>query len=165
MKRIYILHVGNLKEKYYTEAVLEYEKRLQGFCRIENIFIKEEAMPENPSEAQIRAAVNKEGGRIRDTLNSIGKQRIYKIALCIEGKRMSSEKFASSICADELWNAYSGVAFIIGGSCGLSEEVKHICEQQLSFSEMTFPHRLMRVILLEQIYRGFSINAGNPYHK
>lgn len=151
-----IIHVGDLKEDYYAEAVKEYEKRLCRFCRVKNVEIKEEKLPDKPSDGAIKAALEAEGKKITDAMP----ERSYKIALCVEGKQLSSEELAAVI-----ENAKKDITFIIGSSHGLSEQVKSVCDLRLSVSKMTFPHRLMRVILAEQIYRAFSINAGSSYHK
>ena len=151
-----IIHVGNLKEKYYADAVAEYEKRLLRYCKIRNIEIKEARLPQSPSEAEIAAALDSEGRRIIELLP----EKSYKIALCVEGKELSSPELAGVISG-----AARDVTFIIGSSYGLSENVKKACDLRLSFSKMTFPHRLMRVILAEQIYRAFSITACAEYHK
>lgn len=160
MLRLHIVHVGTIKEKYLTEAVAEYEKRLSAYCTVENISIKEERLSDKPSAAEIGTALKKEGERILAALPP----RAYTIALCVEGKQLSSEKFSeqlSSVAND----GFSDICLIIGGSDGLSDEVKHACRMRLSVSEMTFPHQLMRVILLEQLYRAFNIAAGGKYHK
>lgn len=151
-----IIHVGDLKEEYYAKAVKEYEKRLCRFCRVKNTEIKEEKLPQSPSESEINAALEAEGKKILSAIP----ERSCKIALCVEGKQLSSEELAAVI-----ENAEKDVTFIIGSSHGLSEQVKAASDLRLSISKMTFPHRLMRVILAEQIYRAFSINAGKSYHK
>ncbi len=151
-----IIHVGNLKEKYYAEAVAEYEKRLLRYCKIRNIEIKEARLSPSPSEAEISAALDTEGRRIIEFLP----EKSYKIALCVEAKELSSPELAKVISG-----AAKDVTFVIGSSYGLSESVKKACDLRLSFSKMTFPHRLMRVILAEQIYRAFSIIACAEYHK
>ena len=151
-----VIHVGNLKESYYREAVAEYEKRLSRFCRVKNIEIKEEKTPDQPNKNEISETLEAEGKRILSALP----ERSYKIALCVEGKQYSSEQLAATI-----EKCQSDVTFIIGGSYGLSDEVKKACDERISVSKMTFPHRLMRVILAEQIYRAFMINSGGEYHK
>lgn len=160
MLRVHIVHVGTIKEKYLTDAVDEYEKRLSAYCTVDNISIKEERLSDKPSAAEIATAVKREGDRILAALPT----RSFNIALCVEGKQLSSEKFSQrlSSIANE---GFSDVCLIIGGSNGLSDEVKRTCSMRLSISEMTFPHQLMRVILLEQLYRGFNIAAGGKYHK
>ena len=151
-----VIHVGNLKEKYYAEAVAAYEKRLLRYCNVRNVEIKEARLSPSPSDAEIAAALEAEGKRILEFLPG----KSYKIALCVEGKQLSSPELA-----DVISNAARDVTFIIGSSYGLSENVKKACDLHLSFSKMTFPHRLMRVILAEQIYRAFSIIACAEYHK
>lgn len=151
-----IIHAGDLKEEYYADAVKEYEKRLSRFCRIKNTEIKEEKLPQTPSAREISAALEAEGKKIIAAIP----ERSYKIALCVEGKQLSSEELAAVIDG-----AGKDLTFIIGSSFGLSDEVKKAADLRLSISKMTFPHRLMRVILAEQIYRAFSINANSSYHK
>jgi len=160
MLRVHIVHVGTIKEKYLTDAVAEYEKRLSAYCSLDNISVREERLPEKPSAAETAAAIKKEGERILAALP----QRAYNIALCVEGKQLSSEKFSEKLMsvANE---GISDICLIIGGSDGLSDEVKNACRMRLSISEMTFPHQLMRVILLEQLYRAFNIAFGGKYHK
>ncbi len=160
MLHIHIVHVGTIKEKYLTDAVKEYEKRLSAYCSIDNIAVKEERLSDKPSPAEICAAVKREGERILAALP----QRAYNIALCVEGKQLSSEKFSERICSVAS-EGFSDICLIIGGSDGLWDEVKSACRMRLSISEMTFPHQLMRVILLEQLYRAFNIAAGGKYHK
>ena len=151
-----VIHVGDLKEKYYEQAVAEYEKRLSRFCRLKNVEIKEAYLPGSPTDGEIKAALDAEGRRITEAIPD----KSYKIALCVEGKALSSEQLAEAISL-----AARDITFIIGSSHGLSEDVKKLCDLRLSFSKMTFPHRLMRVMLAEQIYRAFTINAGTGYHK
>lgn len=151
-----VIHVGNLKEEYYAEAVKEYEKRLMRFCRVKNTKIKEEKLPQSPSAKEISAALEEEGKRILAQIPD----KTYKIVLCVEGKQLSSEELAKAAA-----DAKKDLTFIIGSSYGLSEQVKNAADLRLSISKMTFPHRLMRVILAEQIYRAFCINAVSSYHK
>ena len=151
-----VIHVGDLKEKYYRDAVEEYEKRISRFCRIKSVEIKEERLPDDPSEKQIGSALAAEGKRILQAIPG----RSFVTALCVEGKELSSPELSRIICGAE-----RDLAFIIGSSFGLSTEVKAAADLRLSVSPMTFPHRLMRVILAEQIYRAFSIAAGSAYHK
>ena len=145
MQKINIVCVGKIKEKFYSDAANEYLKRLSRFSKIEVREIAECKSLEEEAALILKAAK----GRI--------------IALCIEGKKYSSEEFAGYI--KELTDTGSECTFIIGSSCGLSDEVKNKANLKLSFSDMTFPHKLMRVILLEQIYRAFMINGGGEYHK
>lgn len=159
MTAVKIIAVGGLKEAFSREACAEYLKRLSAFCRAEVVEIKEAPLPERPSEEQIAAALDNEGARILAALP----QRSKKIALCVEGRQMPSEAFAALIA--ETAGEVGALSFVIGSSYGLSPKVKQACDVRLSFSEMTFPHQLMRVILLEQIYRGMMINSNRKYHK
>ena len=160
MLSIHILAVGKLKESYLREACQEYQKRLGAFCKLTITEIEEYKLPDRPSEAQIRAGMEEEGKRILAKLPSGS----YPIMLCIEGKQLPSEELAARM--EELSvQGTSTIAFVIGGSCGLSDSVKAAARMKLSMSKMTFPHQLARVMLLEQIYRAFSINAGTRYHK
>lgn len=158
--KIKLITVGKLKETYLKSAVAEYSKRLGRFSKIETIALADEKTPDRASEAENQQIIEKEGQRI---LQKIG-DRDYVIALAIEGKMLSSEELAEKIHHITL-SGYSTLTFVIGGSLGLSPAVKQRAQLQLSFSPMTFPHQLMRVILLEQIYRAFMINEGSPYHK
>ncbi len=160
MLKIHIVHVGTIKEKYLSDAVAEYEKRLGAYCQLNNISVKEEKLPDKPSAAEISAALKHEGERILAALPP----RAYNIALCVEGKQYPSERF-SELLMSAANDGFSDICLIIGGSDGLSDEVKKACRLRLSISEMTFPHQLMRVILLEQLYRAFNIAAGGKYHK
>ena len=160
MLRIHIVHVGTRKEKYLTDAVAEYEKRLGAYCAIDNISVREERLSDKPSQTEITAAITREGERILAALPP----RAFNIALCVEGKQMTSEAFSKKL-TDIATEGFSDICLIIGGSDGLSDEVKRSCRMRLSISEMTFPHQLMRVILLEQLYRAFNIAAGGKYHK
>ena len=153
---VVVIHVGDLKEEYYAAAVKEYEKRLSRFCRVKNTEIKEERLPQSPTDGEIASALEAEGKRILAAIP----EKSYKIALCVEGKQLSSEELAKVIS-----DAEKDITFIIGSSHGLSDKVKNAADLRLSISKMTFPHRLMRVILAEQIYRAFSINSGSGYHK
>ncbi len=157
---IHIICVGKLKEAYLKDACAEYEKRLSRFAKVKMTQIADEPIAERASRAEELAVMAKEGAKI---LSAIGAND-YVVTLCVEGKQMPSDIFASHIskCALE---GKSNLTFVIGGSLGLAEEVKKRSHLRLSFSEMTFPHQLMRVILLEQIYRAFKINAKESYHK
>ncbi len=157
---ISIIAVGKLKEKYFKEAVEEYSTRLSKYCRLEIIEVPDEKAPENLSPAQELIIIQKEGQGILRYV----KDDTYTIALDIQGKKLSSEGLADFI-NDLGMKGRSNIAFAIGGSLGLSEEVLKRADFKLSFSPMTFPHQLMRLILLEQIYRGFRIIKGEPYHK
>ena len=160
MQKVSIICVGKLKEKFYTEAAAEYVKRLGRFCKIEILELAEERLPEAPSPAQIEAALFKEGEAIKAKLPPSA----AIIAMCVEGKTMSSEALAK-LMAQGANQGQSHLVFLIGGSFGLHPSVKALASVRLSMSPMTFPHHLARVMLLEQIYRGYQINAGSKYHK
>lgn len=160
MQKVTILCVGKLKEKFYTDAAAEYVKRLGRFCKIEIVELPEERLPEDPSPAQIEAALSKEADAIRAKLPPSA----AVIAMCVEGKPLSSEALAK-LMADTATKGQSHLVFLIGGSFGLHPTVKTLAFFRLSMSPMTFPHHLARVMLLEQIYRGYQINAGSRYHK
>ena len=160
MTTINLIYVGNIRENYLLAAVAEYEKRLSAYCRLVCTEIKEEKLPDDPSQAQTEAAMKKEGERILAVLP----RKSMKIALCVEGKQLSSEEFSSLIKSAEN-SGFSQISFIIGGAFGLSEEVKKVCDFRLSLSKMTFTHRFARILLLEQIYRAENIAAGGKYHK
>lgn len=158
--KITIISVGKLKEKYLVLAIDEYSKRLSRYCKLDIIELADEKAPENMSLAQEIEVKGKEGARILKQINSSA----YTIALAIDGTQRSSEELATHI--QKLGTGgNSHITFIIGGSLGLSDEVLQNCHEKLSFSKMTFPHQLMRVILLEQVYRSFRIINGEPYHK
>jgi len=157
---IRIIAVGKLKEKYWRDAVSEYVKRLGAYCSIEITEVRESRLPANPSAADEAAGKEAEG---EDILRYISKGD-YVITLEIKGKKLSSEQLADKMESLAL-GGKSNVAFVIGGSLGLSSEVSRRADFKLSFSDMTFPHQMMRVILLEQIYRSFKINRNETYHK
>lgn len=159
MVKLKIIAVGGIKEQYLRDACEEYVKRLTPFCNTEIIEIKECSLPDSPGTEQIKNALMIEGMRIMTAMPL----RSHSIALCVGGQEISSEDIASSI--QKITNTTNCICFIIGGSYGLAPEVKKICTARLSFSKLTFPHQLMRVILLEQVYRGFMINSGRTYHK
>ena len=160
MLNITVLCVGKLKESFYIAAVREYEKRLKGYCKLTLLELPEEKLPNAPSQAQINAALEKEAQAIFAKLP----KRATLVALCIEGKELSSTELAQMM--DDLpERGFSTVSFVIGGSDGLPEETKKLCNYRLSFSRMTFPHQLMRVILLEQLFRALNINHNGKYHK
>ncbi len=158
--KITVLTVGKIKEKYFTAAIAEYSKRLSRYCKLEIIEVADEKTPDKAPEAINLQIKEKEGERLLANI----KDDAYVIALAIEGKELSSEQLAQKISQLAL-NGKSHLVFIIGGSLGLSEAVMKRADYKLSFSPMTFPHQLMRVILLEQVYRAFKINTGEPYHK
>lgn len=157
---IQIICIGKLKEKYWSEAIAEYSKRLSRFCSLEIIELKEARLPDKASHAEEEAVKMEEG---RSILKAI-KEGTYVITLEILGKQFTSPELASKIENLSL-EGKSNIAFVIGGSLGLSEEVSKRANFKLSFSKMTFPHQMMRVILLEQIYRSFKINRNETYHK
>jgi 23S rRNA (pseudouridine1915-N3)-methyltransferase len=155
-----IISIGRLKEKYLKQGIAEYLKRLGPYAKVEIIELPDEKAPENLSEAEMEQVKRAEGERI---LSKIAYDT-HVIALAIDGKQQSSEELAKTI--DQLATyGKSKIAFVIGGSLGLSNEVLSRADAKLSFSKMTFPHQLMRLILLEQVYRAFKINRGEPYHK
>lgn len=158
--KITILCVGKVKEKFYRMAIDEYVKRLGRYCKLEIIEVADEKTPDNASEHEESLIKDKEGERI---LKNIRREATV-IALAIEGKMLSSEQLAGKISQLGI-SGESHIQFIIGGSLGLSEKVLKEADLLLSFSKMTFPHQLMRVILLEQIYRSYRIIQGEPYHK
>lgn len=157
---ITIIAIGKLKEKYWREAVEEYSKRLSAYCKLKIIELKECPLPANPSKADEETVKRTEGREILDRIT----KGDYVITLEIKGKGLSSEKLAAKIDALGL-EGKSSIVFVIGGSLGLSEEVSKRADFALSFSAMTFPHQMMRVILLEQIYRSFKIIRKEAYHK
>lgn len=158
--KITLVTVGKIKEKFYTAAIGEYEKRLSRYCRLEIIQVADEKTPDGAGEALEAKIKEKEGERILAAV----KEDAYVIALAIEGKMLDSVELSEKIAALGV-SGVSHIVFIIGGSLGLSKRVLDRADYQLSFSRMTFPHQLMRVILLEQIYRSYRIMNGEPYHK
>ena len=145
MQKIYFVVVGKIKEAFYREAVAEYVKRISRFAKVEIKELAEGANPEAEADDILRACKG------------------YVVALVVEGEKLSSERLASKI--QKLTDSGKEISFVIGSSCGLSDRVKNAADYKLSFSDMTFPHQLMRVILAEQVYRAFMINAGSNYHK
>ncbi len=160
MQTVNIICIGKIKEKYLTDAIKEYSTRLTPFCKFSIIELDEYRLPDKPSEAQIKICLEEEGKRI---LSKIQKNS-FVIPMCIEGKLLSSEELSSAI-EDAGVSGKSTVDFIIGGSFGLSDEVKRRGDVKLSMGRMTFPHQLARVMLCEQIYRSFQIMTGGKYHK
>lgn len=158
--KITILTVGKVKEKFYRQAIEEFEKRLSRYCKLDIIEVNDEKTPDNASEKEELMIKEKEGERllryIRDT--------DYVCALAIEGKQIDSLELSAKINQLGI-SGISSIVFIIGGSLGLAERILKRADYKLSFSKMTFPHQLMRVILLEQVYRSFRIMNGEPYHK
>jgi 23S rRNA (pseudouridine1915-N3)-methyltransferase len=157
---ISIICVGKLKEKYLKQGIDEYVKRLSAYAKVEIIEVPDEKAPENLSDQEMEQVKQKEGERILAKISD----DTYVIALAIEGKMKSSEELAESLDKLAIYGK-SKIAFVIGGSLGLSKQVMQRADEALSFSKMTFPHQLMRLILLEQVYRAFRINRGEPYHK
>ena len=158
--KITVITVGKIKEKYLEDAIAEYSKRLSRYCKLEIIQVADEKTPDRASEVVETQIKDKEGERILSHI----KDTAYVVALAIEGKMISSEELAELI--DGLGvRGESHIQFVIGGSLGLSKKVLERADYKLSFSRMTFPHQLMRVILLEQIYRSDRIVNGEPYHK
>ena len=156
MQRVSVICVGKLKERFYIEAAAEYCKRLSRCCKLELVELPEQRLPENPAPAEIERALAREAEAIRSRLPA----GAAVAALCVEGKLRSSEELAGLLAREE-----AGLAFVIGGSCGLHPSVKALAKERLSMSPMTFPHHLALVMLLEQIYRGFQIRGGGKYHK
>ena len=158
--KITLISVGKFKEKYLTDAIAEYAKRLSRYCKLEIIEVADEKTPDSASEALENQIKEKEGERILSKVPDSA----YVVALAIEGKQLSSEELADKM---EKWNVggISHLVFIIGGSLGMTPKVLNRADYKLSFSKMTFPHQLMRVVLLEQIYRSFRIRNNEPYHK
>lgn len=157
---ITLITVGKIKEKYYRDAIAEYSKRLSRYCKLEIVETADEKIPDNASQLHSQQIKQKEAERILKYI----REDAYCIALAIDGKKFNSEDFAAHI--EKLGVAgKSSLVFVIGGSLGLHESVFQRADEKISFSDMTFPHQLMRVILLEQIYRSYRIMHGEPYHK
>lgn len=157
---IRIIAVGKIKEKFMQEGIKEYSKRLSRYCNLEIIEVDDEKAPDNLSEKEMEQIKQKEGEKILSKIPS----NSYIITLEIKGKQLSSEELSEKI-ESLMIEGISDITFIIGGSLGLSKEISQKSNFKLSFSKMTFPHQLMRVVLLEQIYRGFRIMRNEPYHK
>lgn len=160
MQRVTVLCVGKLKEKFYIDAAAEYVKRLQRYCKLDIVELPEYRLPEEPSPAEIQKALQAEGAAIRERLPKGG----AVVALCIEGKPCSSVELSRRM-QELAVSGKSQLTFLIGGSVGLSEDLKRQADWRLSMSPMTFPHHLARIMLLEQIYRACQIAAGTKYHK
>ena len=160
MLRVRLICVGRLKERFYTEAVAEYQKRLSAFCRLEPVELQEERLSAKPSQAEIDAALRKEAAEIEKSLLKDAKL----VCLCVEGEACSSEELSAYLTKAEL-DSQPRICFVIGGSYGLDAGLKQKADLCLSMSKMTFPHHLARVMLLEQLYRGFQIREGTKYHK
>ncbi len=160
MQRVTVICVGKLKERFYMDAAAEYGKRLGRHCRLELVELPEQRLPEDPSQGQIDAALEREAAAIREKLPKGG----ALIALCVEGKLMSSQALADRLMRFGL-DGSSQLTFLIGGSFGLHQSLKDQSDLRLSMSPMTFPHHLARVMLLEQLYRSYQILEGTRYHK
>lgn len=159
MIKITLITLGKLKEKYLRDAVDEYAKRLSRYCKLDVVELTPINLSEKPSQSEINAALLKEA----ETIEKRIPDGSVVTALCVEGKANTSEQFAELI--DKNTNSGKNMCFIIGSSYGLSDSIKQMANLKLSLSEMTFPHQLFRVMLLEQIYRAFKINEGSTYHK
>lgn len=160
MLGVKLICVGKMREKFYIDAFAEYAKRLQSYCRLELVELPEQRLGDRPAAKEIEAALEREGQEI---LKNVPPDA-YLVALCVEGKQMPSEGMAELIAARES-SGQPRLCFVIGGSFGLSGAVKARADRRLSMSQMTFPHHLARVMLIEQLYRGFKINEGSQYHK
>ncbi len=157
---ITIYCVGKVKEKFYRDAIAEYEKRLSRYCKLNIVEVQDEKTPDNASAHEEELIKEKEGQKLLSKIPD----SCYLIALAIDGKALSSTELADKV-SDLGLTGESNIGFVIGGSLGLSDEVLRRANYKLSFSKMTFPHQLMRVILLEQVYRAYRIISGEPYHK
>jgi 23S rRNA (pseudouridine1915-N3)-methyltransferase len=157
--KITVITVGKLKEKYLVEGIKEYTKRLSKYTKLELIEVKDEHAPENLSPKDMDLIKEKEGERINSKLKDS-----FIVSLAIEGKQLSSEELSKQITTITTYHN-SNITFIIGGSLGIADSIKKKSNLLMSFSKMTFPHQLMKLILLEQIYRSFRINNNEPYHK
>lgn len=160
MMKIKIISVGKLKEKFFIDAAREYEKRLSSFCSFEAVELTPEKLSDTPTQNEIANALKKEAAAMEKKIP----QGALLVAMCIEGKQLSSEKFSKYI-NDAAVNGRGCIAFLIGSSYGLDEALKKSADLKMSMSEMTFPHKLARVMLTEQIYRAFKIMGGGTYHK
>ena len=159
MLNVKIYVTGTLKEQYYKDAIAEYKKRLGAYCKLEIIEYKEYKLPDEPSQKQIEQALEVEGEKILSDISP----RAYKIAMCVEGKQLSSEEFAQKL--DEIATTNGELAIIVGSSFGLSDTLKRACDFRMSVSKMTLTHQMLRVWLVEIIYRCLSITRGGKYHK
>ena len=160
MQKVTIICTGKLKEKFYLDAAAEYAKRLSRFCTLTILELPEERLPESPSPAQIEAALAREADAVRAKLPA----GCLLIAMCVEGQERSSEALARYL-AEAAARGAGHIVFLIGSSYGMHHSLKQQADLRLSMSPMTFPHHLLRVMLLEQIYRANQINAGSKYHK
>lgn len=161
MIKINLITVGKLKEKYWREACAEYSKRLSAFCKLDIVELNESRLSDNPSDKEIQNALIQEAKTMRPYCD---KKSCVNIAMCIEGKQFSSIDLSKKL-DDFVLQGCNTINFIIGSSFGIANEIKELCRLKLSMSEMTFPHQLARVMLLEQIYRCFQIQNNTKYHK
>ena len=159
MLNVKLITIGTLKEAYLRQAAEEYKKRLGAYCKFTEVNLTEVKLSDKPSQKEIDAALEAEGKQIMANMPP----RAFKIALCVEGKQLSSEQLAAKL--EEIGQTHSEVVLVIGSSYGLAPSVKSACDLRLSVSALTFPHQLMRVILLEATYRALTIIKGTPYHK
>lgn len=158
--KITVLCVGKIKERYFADGIAEYKKRLERYCKLEIIETADEKTPDNTSAVEEDIIKEKEGARLKKYI----REDAYVIALAIEGIQADSVSFSKKM--EKLWvDGISHIIFIIGGSLGIHRDILGRADYKLSFSKMTFPHQMMRMILLEQIYRGYRIARGEPYHK
>lgn len=160
MLSVKLVCVGKMKERFFIDAFAEYAKRLGGYCRFECTELAEQKLGDNPSQKEINAALLKEAAEISKNIPSDA----YLVAMCVEGRQMPSEAMGKLISEREN-SGKPKLCFLVGGSFGLDESLKKRSDLKLSMSQMTFPHHLARVMLAEQIYRGFKINEGSRYHK
>lgn len=160
MLSVRLICVGKMRERFYIDAFAEYAKRLRAYCKLDCVELTEQRLSEQPSQKEIHAALETESA---DIMKNIPPDA-YVVAMCVEGRQMKSEGMAKLIAEREN-SGKPKLCFIVGGSFGLDERVKERADFRLSMSEMTFPHHLARVMLAEQIYRGFKINEGSQYHK
>ena len=158
--KIKLVTVGKLKEKYLKDGIAEYMKRLNRFCKVEIVELADEKTPDKASDLENQQILENEGNKILSKIN----EREFVIALAIEGEQFPSEKF-SQLMMDTTVHGFSDITFVIGGSLGLSPAVKKRANLLMSFGKLTLPHQLMRLVLIEQIYRAFMIQQGSPYHK
>ena len=160
MLSVKLICVGKMKERFYLDAFAEYRKRLGGYCNLELTEIAEQRLPERPSQAEVQAALEREAGEILKAIPTDA----YVAALCVEGKQFPSEFMAELVEGREN-SGKPKLCFVVGGSFGLANSVKNRADLRLSMSKMTFPHHLARIMLAEQLYRGYKIREGSRYHK
>lgn len=159
MIKVTLIALSKLKEKYLKDASDEYLKRLSRYCKLQLVEIEPERLNDNPSQNEINSALEKEAQAVFKRIP----ESSYVAAMCVEGKKLSSEDLAKTLSSAQF--SSGGITFIIGSSYGLADSVKKRADIRMSVSDMTFPHQLFRIMLLEQIYRGFKINEGSAYHK